>query len=513
MRIRAAWLAAGLAVCAAGGSPGMLHAQEPLSAIDWLTIPPAGNRAAQLLEEPPVTDSGSGPEITVTPLETLERPLGLVPAHVTGLPVEMWQASDLDDVTHQLSRTPVGHSPATQTLLYTLLLAETFPPAGSDAAEAFLLARMQRLFDLGAVEPAQAMIETVGPEETPARYGLWFDATLLSGDESFSCAALNRAPYLSQDYSARMFCTLRTGDWSAAAVMLDAARALALKPQSELFLLDRFLNPDLYEDAPPLPVPADPDPLTFRLFEAIGEPIPTSPLERRFAMADLRDVAGWKAQLEAAERLARTGAISPNRLLGVYTDRLPAASGGVWDRVEAIQRFDTALTTRIADAVAKTLPEAWQAMRDAGLEVPFATVFAERLATVPLRTRAARRLAFQVLLLSPDYETAARTPPEDPQSAYLAGLAQGQPAAEGQGQWQQAVSDGFANPPAVPAAYQPAIDADRLGEAILMAIRDFDSGRRGNPAALTRSLQLFRSVGLEDTARRAALELLILEER
>ena len=46
-----------------------------------------------------------------------------------------------------------------------------------------------------------------------------------------------------------------------------------------------------------------------------------------------------------------------------------------------------------------------------------------------------------------------------------------------------------------------------------MAIRDFDSGRRGNPEALTRALRLFRSVGLEDTARRAALELLILEER
>ena len=55
-----------------------------MSAIDWLTIPPAGDRAGQVLLEPPVAESGTGPEITVTPLATLERPIGLVPAHVTG---------------------------------------------------------------------------------------------------------------------------------------------------------------------------------------------------------------------------------------------------------------------------------------------------------------------------------------------------------------------------------------------------------------------------------------------
>ncbi len=490
--------------------PLAVTAQEPLSAIDWLTIPPAGDRAGQILLEPPVAESGTGPEITVTPLATLERPIGLVPAHVTGLPVEMWQASTLEDVVRRIGSADVSQTPAMQTLLYTLLLAETLPPAGNDASETFLLARLERLFGLGAVEPAQAMIDTAGAESTPQRFAVWFDATLLSGDETFSCAALNRSPHLSDDYRARMFCTLRKGDWSAAAVMLDAARALNLMPQDDLFLLDRFLNPDLYELAPPLPVPQDPDPLTFRLFEAIGEPLPTAPLPRRFAVADLRDLAGWKAQLEAAERLARTGAISPNRLLGVYTDRLPAASGGVWDRVEAIQRFDTALSTRSADAVTKTLPEAWAAMRASGLEVPFSTLFADRLAVVPLTDPEARALAYRIRLLSPDYEAAAAGAPGGREEAYLAALAQGEPPAQMPGELQQAVSDGFANPPVAPPAYQMYLDTGRLGEVILAAISTFASGHRGNLKDLTDSLQLLRSVGLEDTARRAALQLLLL---
>ena len=45
-------------------------------------------------------------------------------------------------------------------------------------------------------------------------------------------------------------------------------------------------------------------PLLFRLHEAIGEPLPTGALPRAYAVADLRDLAGWKPQLEAAERLA-----------------------------------------------------------------------------------------------------------------------------------------------------------------------------------------------------------------
>jgi hypothetical protein len=46
-------------------------------------------------------------------------------------------------------------------------------------------------------------------------------------------------------------------------------------------------------------------------------------------------------RLESADRGRRTadraGTIPPNVILGLYTEREPAASGGVWDRVEAFQ--------------------------------------------------------------------------------------------------------------------------------------------------------------------------------
>ena len=120
-------------------------------------------------------------------------------------------------------------------------------------------------------------------------------------------------------------------------------------------------------------LPRQMDPLTFRLFETIGEPVPTANLPRAYAVADLRDVAGWKAQLEAAERLTRAGALPDNRLLGLYTDTQARRIRRGVGPCAALQRFETALSSGSADAVAKTLPTVWSAMHGAGLEVAFAT--------------------------------------------------------------------------------------------------------------------------------------------
>ena len=494
-------------------APARAPGDRPLSAIDWLNDNAAQRGSGPVLLEPPVTDTATQPSVEVSQLERVETPLGLVPATATGLPVDLWKNSDAEDLARLIADAPVLNSPAMQVLLYSLLLSETRPPAGADQAETMLLARLDRLSDLGAADPAQALIEQAGATRNPDRFARWFDATLLTGDEHLSCDALLTTPSLTRDYSAHIFCEVRGGDWSTAALTLEAAHALDLMPLAQLYLLDRFLSPEMFEGAPLLPDPLLPDPLTFRLFEAIGERLPTSTLPRAFATADLRDVAGWKAQLEAAERLARTGALSPNSLLGLYTERLPAASGGIWDRVEAVQRFETALNAHSPDAVAKTLPAVWRAMQGAQLEVPFAALFADQLAAQNLLDPAARKIAYHIRLLSGGYEAAASTPPDQSaETRFLAALALGDPArVPAPDATAQAISDGFAASAAVPPEIQRKLDAGQLGAAILSAIAMFDTGARGNPRSLSGAIATLRRVGLEDTARRAALQLMLLD--
>ncbi|HBB84303.1 MAG TPA: hypothetical protein DC031_13780, partial [Sulfitobacter sp.] len=406
---------------------------QPLSVIDWLGAqsppqnlpkrPPNPGRA----DEPPVADNALAPEVQVTPLgDGAPRRIGLVPSSVTGLRGDIWMGSDTDALIDRIRDLPDLHLPAAQALLYTVLLAEAQAPQGEARnGDLLALARGEKLMELGALDPALSLIEQAGVTTSTAHFDLWMQLSLLTGTEHRVCERLMKAPHLTRDYGTRIFCNARAGNWENAALTFGSAQALGLLPDEQLELFDRFLNPDFYEGAEPLRVPRQMDPMTFRLFETIGEPLPSRILPRAYAVADLRDIAGWKSQLEAAERLTRAGALPDNLLLGLYTDRQPAASGGVWDRVAALQRFETALRTSSPEAVAKTLPPAWEAMREASLEVAFATLFAEPLSTIPLAGHAAV-LARDVALLSPAYEAAAaRVIGRSPEDELLRAVARG----------------------------------------------------------------------------------------
>ena len=260
-----------------------------------------------------------------------------------------------------------------------------------------------------------------------------------------------------------------------------------------------------------------PDPVTpldLRLMEAIGQPLSTATLPVAFAQSDLRSNAGWKTRIEAAERLARMGAIDANRLLGLYTEREPAASGGVWDRVAAIQSLDEAIASDDKDAVARALPEAWARMAEIEAEVALATLYGAKLARLGLPGEAGA-LAFRIGLLSDSYEAVARTrQPADGVEPFLIGLAKGKvDGIAPPDQLGGAIRAAFAADAMPEPEVQALLDDKRLGEAILGAIDDVTEGAKGDLRRVTSGLQLFRFVGLETVARRAALELLLLERR
>ncbi|MYM54013.1 hypothetical protein [Thalassovita mangrovi] len=495
--------------------PTLALAQAPLSAIDWLNDPapePLIRPGAPSLE-PPIADTAVIPEIDTSPLDDVRADaVGLLPPQMTGLPATLWQSSRSEDLADLIAAQKLSALPAMQTLFYTLLLAEADPPVPAATENLFLQARIDALIDLGAVEAVQALLDRAGAA-TPALFARWFDATLLTGDEDKACARLVQSPHLSPSYAARVFCTARGGNWATAALTFDTARALGILTDQEEVLLLHFLDPELVEGEPLPHPPVRPTPLIFRLREAIGEPMPTAPLPRAFSVSDLRGTAGWKAQIAAAERLAQTGALAENRLLGIYSERQPAASGGIWDRVDAVQRFDIALRARDPGMVAKTLPKAVTAMKVARLEVPFAKLYADTLLQLPLSGDAAE-MAYRLALLSPQYEAAAQRYGETfAGTRFLTELAQGNPQqASASTDTERAIAEGFAATE-MPAMFRADIAAGRLGEVILRAMLRYERAVRGEIDQLPIALATFRAVGLEDAARRAALHFLLLERR
>ncbi|SEO95984.1 hypothetical protein SAMN04490248_11759 [Salinihabitans flavidus] len=499
---KGAYLATVLAILA-----GQAGAQTPLSAIDWLSTTPTVTLDMDTAPgEPPVAESATSPEISVGKLGEARRDaVGLLPASVTGLPATLWQSSRAEMLARLIAEQRVSDLPAMQALLYTLLLAEANPPLGG-SGDQLLLARIDKLVDLGALEQANALLERAGAD-TPALFARWFDVTLLMGQEDTACDALLRAPHLAPGYAARIFCTARSGDWQTAALTLGTANALGLLSKEEDALLLRFLDPEVIGQEPILVAARKPSPLLFRLYEAVGESRPTTLLPRAFAHADLRDTAGWKAQLEAAERLARTGALPGNHLLGLYTEREPAASGMIWERVTAVQNFDAAMRSGDEGAIADTIIPAWEAMRAARLEVPFAGLYASDLLSMTL-SGPAQDIARRIVMLSPRYEAAAERGPAD----MLAGLARGSPPRTPSEQTARAIADAF-HGAGVPQELSAKLARGQLGEVILRAMQLYTRGAAGDPEALTKALASLRALGLEDTARRAALQVLLLERR
>lgn len=493
----------------------MLAQDQPLSIIDWVHRQPE-NPAIVTTPLPDVTleqvrPSALPSSVAVTTLrDQTPRRLGLAPSSVTGLSDMLWRGSDPKKVSTLLQSLPDIRLPAAQALLFRTLLTESFGP-GDDAAneDMFTLARVEILTRFGALDPAIALIDQAGVTRDAAHFTAFIDLALLTGAEDTACTLLVAKPHLAPTMGHRIFCDLRAGDWPTAALIFDTGRALGLLPKAQENLLARFLDPDLFEDTPPLVPPAQITPLLFRLHDSIGEPLPTRSLPRAYAVADLRDLVGWKAQLEAAERLARAGTLPDNQLLGLYTDRRPAASGGIWDRVAAIQRFDTAAARGDVDKMIATLPAAWAQMQSAGLEVPFANLFAQQVTTIPLEgTGQAGRIALTLQLLSPDYARAAILPGVDP---LVRAIVLGEPP-RGAGQ--------SARHEAVAAAFAAATDGSDItrktaqnltGETILKTIALMDAGVQGDLPALTQSLINLRALGLEETARRAALQALLLE--
>ncbi len=492
-------------------------AQKPLSAIDWLEdiapvpiVRQAPGIPPDIKNEPPVSETASRPSVDVVPLAAARQDAaGLLPATTTGLPKTLWSASKTSDLVRELTRLSPEPLPAIQALYYTLLLAESDPPQESGNSALLLQTRIAVLIQFGAVEPARALVEHAGPA-TPGLFDQWLDLTLLSGVEDTACRTLRDQPGLSQNYAARIYCTARTGDWATAALTYETAVALDSLSSLEADLLAQFLDPETIDSTPRAAPPKAINPLVFRLFEAVGNTLPTRNLPRAYAMADLRDTSGWKAEIEAAERLARTGALPANHLFGLYSERKPAASGGVWDRVDAIQDFDKALDARDPEAIATTLNSAWRAMQSQGLEVPFAQLFAERLHTAAL-PEDVRGLAFHVALLSEHYETARdilHAPSKSQQ--FLIGLSQGVPdAALATTGTARAIAAAFNMVRPAP-SHEALLSEGKLGQAILMAAAQLDPAKVGRFKDITLGLATLRAVGLEDTARRAALQLLIL---
>ncbi|MBM7067497.1 hypothetical protein [Actibacterium sp. 188UL27-1] len=499
-----------LICCVAWASSAV--AEEPLSAIDWLSdiaaTPPA--RPLPSATEAPVAQSAAIEQVTVQPLGAPSPDaVGLLPHAVTGLQADLWGTSNVVDLSRAINAVPADAIPPIGDLLEKILIAELDAPLGEGRPGQLFLTRVDALMARGAVEEATGLIERAGITDTDV-FRRFFDLALLTGREDRGCTRLQATPGITPSLSVRIFCLARNGDWPAAAVTLRTAEALGQVSQAEIDLLTRFLDPELFEGEPPLPRPDRPSPLTFRMLEAIGEPLPLAGLPLAFSHGLMRPNTGWKTRIAAAERLAKSGALDPNALLGVYTERQAAASGGAWDRIDAVQTLDTAMKRGDRNAAADAMAPAWQMMKAADLAIPFAELYGAELAAL---IGADQPVAMRIGLLSiQSEEVALQAKSASAEDQFLIDIARGQPETALPGNpLSQAIVDGFATPSAaLSSAQQARLDDGLVGETLVLALAEMPTDINGDLDNLVEGLSLLRQIGLEHVARQTALYLMLL---
>lgn len=504
-------------------------AEKPLSASDWLsgslkqpdTISawrPGDARPRDAMRNDTrreIAPTGAVEPVGVTRLgEGNPDRLGTVSPRVAGLPADLWGASDAATLSQMITRSN-PQLPALRRLMRRVLAAQLEPPVTADGqAGQLFLARVDKLLDMGATGAAKELLKTSGPG-SPARFRRLFDISLLSGEEAKACETMDRTPGIAPSFAARVYCLAHGGDWAAAALVFHGAEAMGQIDPDMARLLSHYLDDSYVDGSENLTPPAVVTPLALRLHEAIGQPISSSSLPLAFALSDLDGNGGWKAQLDAAERLARSGAIPASQLRAIYVQQSPAASGGVWDRAAAIQALADALALQDLAAVAKALPPAFDRMTEAGLGPALADMVGAEVGKLDLIGRPGQIALWLALQAGQSQVVETPAPDITPFDAWLLKFAGGDNSAPPSDSAEAERAAQFAAALAIPAgqglASGPAqlIADNRRGEALLGAIADVDAGSSGDTARAAQGLTVLDALQQQEIARQAAVELIL----
>ena len=430
--------------------------------------------------------------------------IGLLPVYVTGIPTTIWRNSSFNDLTYSFKSMPTFSYPPIQELVYSLLLAEARPPVDEPESYSFLDVRLQKLLSYGAVDPAIALIERASPVPD-SMVPLLFDISLLSNNNMPACDPIFKKRKNRELQGELVYCYARKGDWLTAHLILKTESVLGDISEHLISLLNRYLEVDFEVDLNALlPPPSLITPLEYRLYEAIGEPIPAEYLPIKYSQSDLSGDNGWRAQVIAAERLASTSAIPENQILGIYTKYNTSVSGGVWERVDAVKSLDTAL--ELNENFEEILQNSLEVFSEANQLSLFAKLFARRIYEQSFSPKS-KKIAADLLLLTNNFElTENYWRSEDIRFGLVSGDFS---IVKAKNETENIILKVFTDPK-MPFLVEQKLNQGKLGEVILNALLQFETGIQGDLKDLSESLSTLNFIGLNNTARRAALTHLVL---
>lgn len=479
---------------------------QPSSAIPWLTESLSAPVTAKP-DDPSLPVSDTIDAITVEVLSDQPRDgIGLLPAEMTGFPEDLWRGTSALRARNLIDATRYGGVPANRDLFRRILLAQTTPPGDDNEATNTLVARVDRLMEIGALQEAEALIEKAQPDTTDL-FRRWFDIGLLTGRAAEACELLATSPMLSPSRSVQVFCLAQTSDWEAAATTLTLGEQLGQISKGEADLLHFYLDEGLIEEIDPPPPQTPFTSLEFLIRESVGLPRPNFPVPIAFMHVDLADFIPVRFRMEAGERLVRNGVLPSAVLFASYREESPAASGGIWERAAAVQAMDAAAT---GEEITAALSYLDKEMLRIGLRYAAAQEYLTYLSALPaaeMPPESHDTVAIYLMLAGAD-DVAGDwiTPQSHPAIKAAHGiatetLAERHPMTK---PFRTTTPEVFLNE-----EFADLIARGRSGEALLK-VTDRLAQEARDEADLIEDIAALRSLGQEETARSVAVQMLLL---
>ena len=458
----------------------------------------------------PTVSIGADEQIIVSPLGSIQKnAVGILSPEGANLSRDFWRYSTATSLAKQINPYSETAPFAVTALTTRIMLAELTPPTSQATRSDLLLARLNYLTSAGQLEAVEALLTKAGADD-PHLFPIWFNTALISKRTDAACLAMKENQTLAPNLESRVFCLARAGDWNAAALTLRMGGTLGSIDEYHHALLERFLDPELYEDNLDPGSPAKMTPLVYALRDALALPIARLRLPLAYQHSVISGHMGWQNRLFATESLVRSGAIRPDFLEYQYSEGKPSASGGIWDRVSAFQKLNAAIKDKDAIGIAEHIPRVYNLLKPLGLLPALAEITAPDLLNLDVKIQQ-NPYVFNLLALSVKGGSTIDLPlaATDFQIQLLDILNETQIGVVGR--LETAVFQGLSWDLDMVPLSRSALDG-QMGTAVLSAINLLHDGVNADPSAIAIALVTLRAADLDQDARAIAIELLIMAE-
>jgi hypothetical protein len=316
------------------GPPLRLTPRTSPEALPTLPVEAPNPGAAPAQEISATPQSTGEPVVTVDHLASPDpESVGTLDENSGGLSVDMWAGTPREFIERLLPRLPDRlASPTLRRLVRRLLLSTAIMPshaadhrvdANRDLRPSLIATRVERLRTMGLVGAATALLDAAPTrDEDPLLLRLKVENLLIGDDLGGACAEALRQQGRVDDVfwqQAVIYCRILKGEVAEAA--LDASLLVESTGDTDPVFSAIV---DKLSGTPSEPVDSmlAPTPLRLSMLRSANLPVPadalgtaSSPLLRMIAVSPN---APLDIRLEAAERAARYGAITPERLAQIY---------------------------------------------------------------------------------------------------------------------------------------------------------------------------------------------------